>query len=75
MKIYEIVNYYSDCGDSLEAREVLARYRDENNAVDRFWKIAQELGVHLMEDAGYFEVNTPALDQDYYQLEEHETDD
>lgn len=75
MNIYEIVNYYSDSEDDLEAREVMARYRVEENAVDRFWKIAQELGVHIEPEATYFEVYSPRLDRDYYQLEEHETDD
>lgn len=75
MKIYEVVNYYSDNEDDLEAREVLARYRVYENAVDRFWRIAQELSVQIQPEDSYFEVSTPGLDQDYYQLEGHETDD
>ena len=78
MKIYEIVNYYSQ-GEGLEARDVILRYLSKELAESEFYLLAIKVRPDVADwEKGYTSVEatpTGGLDSDYYCLEEHEIND
>lgn len=76
MEIYEVVNYYAQDAEGLEARDVLGRYLEEENAQVKLYHLAGERDVEILEGVTSFEIASPQLlVSDYYIIERHETDD
>lgn len=76
MKIYEVVNYYTDDLEGIEARDVLGRYLEFQRAWNKLFAFAVEREVELGQEDLAFEIASPRLlVSDYYVIEEHETDD
>lgn len=76
MKVYEVVNYYAQDTEGLEARDVLGRYLKEENAQVKLYHLAGERDVEILEGVTSFEIASPQLlVSDYYIIEEHETSD
>lgn len=76
MKIYEVVNYYAQDTEGIEAREVLGRYLEFERAWLDLFALAVEREMTIGEDDRMFEIPSPRLlVSDYYIVEEHETSD
>lgn len=75
MKIWEVVNYWSESPDGLEARDVEGRYQVEVNAEAKLFSLASDLGRVINEGDSQFDSPTKGLFENYYSIEEHQTDD